>query len=84
MTHEKENNAHGAFFKVSGKYKGQKLILFERIESETMTRESSEDDFESLQFFHYGQNSHHMMEKMEYNLTIRSGLNFDKGKQALF
>jgi len=63
MVHKRVNNAHGAFFKVLAKYKGQKSILFGRIESEPTTCESSEDDFESPQFSHYGQNSHRMMEK---------------------
>jgi len=48
---------------------GQKPILFGRIESEAMTRESLKDDFESPQFSHYGRNSHCMMEKMGWLYT---------------
>ena len=47
MVHEKTNDAQGAFFEVPAKRKGQKLILFERIEPEPVTHESSEDDPES-------------------------------------
>ena len=38
---------------------------------------------ESPQFFHYGQKSHHMMERMGYDLTKESDLNFRKRKWAL-
>jgi len=48
MVHERVNDTHGAFFKVLAKYKGQKSILFGRIEFEPKTHESSKDDFESL------------------------------------
>jgi len=47
MMHEKTSDAQGALFEVPAKHKGQKPILFRRIESEPMTRESSKDDFES-------------------------------------
>ena len=47
MTHERATDAHGTFFKVAVKYKGQKPILFERIESELVTHESSQGDSES-------------------------------------
>ena len=50
IVHEKINDAQRAFFEVSTKHKGQKLILFGRLESE---REISEDDFVSPQFSHY-------------------------------
>ena len=84
MVHEKTGDAQGAFFEVTAKYKGHKLILFGRLESEPMTRESSEDDFESPQFSHYGQNSHRMIENMGYDLPKKSVLNFGKGRQTLF
>ena len=47
MTHERASDAHRAFFKVTTKYKGQKLILFRKIKSKPTNRESLEDDFES-------------------------------------
>jgi len=45
--HEKTSDVRGALFEVPAKHKGQKPILFGRIESEVMTRGSSEDDFQS-------------------------------------
>jgi len=78
MVHEKTSDAQGAFFEVPAKRKGQKLILLGKIESELVTRESSKDDLESLQFSHYGPNACHMMENMGYDLTKRFGLNFDQ------
>jgi len=48
MMHERTSEAHGHFFKVLAKYEGQKPILFGRLESKPMIRESSEDGFESL------------------------------------
>ena len=83
MVREKIRDAHKALFEVPAKRKGQKSILFGRIESEPITCESSGGESKSPQFFHYGQKSSHMMEKMGYDLTNRSGLNFGKGKRAL-
>jgi len=80
MVHEKTSDAKEAFFEVPVKHKGQKLILFERFKSEPITRESSKHNDESPQFSHYGRSAHHMMKKMGYNLTKRSGLNFGKGR----
>ena len=54
MIHDKASDAQGAFFEVPAKHKDQKSILFGRFESEPMTHEISEDDFESPQFSHYG------------------------------
>ena len=48
MAHERADDANGAFFKVPAKYEAHKLIRFERVESEPMTRESSEDGSEFL------------------------------------
>ena len=45
--HEETSDTYGAYFEMLTKHKGQKLILFGRIESEVMTRGSSEDDFQS-------------------------------------
>ena len=58
MIREKTSDAQRAFFEVPAKHKGQKLILFERIESEPVTCENSEDDLESPQFSHYGPSAH--------------------------
>jgi len=76
MMCEKTSDAQGAFFEVPAKRKGQKQILFERIESEPVTRESSEDNPESPQFSHYGPNAYYLMENMGYNMMKRLVLNF--------
>ena len=47
MLHEKASDVHGAFFEVPIKRKGQKPILFEIVESEPMTCESSRGESES-------------------------------------
>ena len=52
--------------------------------NQNRARESSWGDSESPQFFHYGQKSCHMMERMGYDFTKESSLNFGKGKRALF
>ena len=44
MVRKKTSDAQGAFFEVPAKHKGQKAILFGKIESELVTRESSEDN----------------------------------------
>ena len=48
VMHEKISDMQGAFFEGSAKYKGQKLILFGRCESEPITRENSKDNDNSL------------------------------------
>jgi len=48
-----------------------------------MAYESSRNRSESLQFFHYVQKSHYIMETMGYDLTKGPGLNFSKRKWAL-
>ena len=58
-------------------------FYFGRIETEPVACESSEGESKSPQFFHYGPRSHHMMERMGYDFTKESGLNFGKGKRAL-
>jgi len=83
MVREKTNDAQGAFFEVPVKRKGQKSILFRRIESKPVTRESSEEDPKSPQFSHYGLNTCRMMENMRYDLMKRSILNFDQGRRTL-
>ena len=80
MVREKIGDAHKSFFEVPAKWKGQKPILFGRIESEPIACESSGGNSEPPQFFHYGQKSRHMIERMGYNFTKGSGLNFGKGK----
>ena len=83
MVRKKIGNACKTLFKVPAKRKSQKIILFGRIESELIAYESSGDGSESPQFSHYEQKSCHMMERMGYDLTKRSNLNFGKGKRAL-
>jgi len=63
MVREKTSDAQEAFFEVPTKRKGQKPILFGRIESKAVTRESSKDNPESPQFSHYRPNACRMMEK---------------------
>jgi len=77
---EKIESAHNAFFKVPARRKGQKPILFGQIETKPVACESSGDSSESPQFFHYGQRSRHMMERMAYDFTKESSLNFGKEK----
>ena len=64
MVHEKTDDARQASFEVPTKRKDQKPILFGRIESEPIAYESLGGGYESPQFFHYGQKSHHIMERM--------------------
>jgi len=78
---EKIGGTHNDFFEVPSKRKGQKPILFERIKTEPVACESS-GVILSL-FFHYRQKSCRMMERMGYDFTKESGLNFDKEKRAL-
>jgi len=68
---------------VLAKRKGQKLILFERINLELMPREDSESENESPQFAYYEPNVLRMMENMGYDLTKNPGLNFGKGRRTL-
>jgi len=83
LIREKIEVAHNALFKVPAKRKSQKLILVGRIETEPVACESSGGNSESSQFFHYGQKSRHMMERMGYDFIKKSGLNFGKEKRAL-
>jgi len=46
MVRGKVKDAHNAFFEVPAKRKGQKLILFEKIDSELMACESSGGNYE--------------------------------------
>jgi len=80
MGREKIEDAYNTLFEVPAKWECQKPILFGRIESEPIAYENSGDDSETLQFFHYGQNSRHMIERMGNDLTKGPGLNFGKGK----
>jgi len=77
------SDAPGSLFMVPARHKGQRSILFGRVESKSMTREDSESDDESPQFSHYEPNVHRMMENMGYDLTDGPGLNFDKGRRTL-
>ena len=69
LVHEKIGGTHNTLFKVLAKQKGQKPILFGRIETEPVACESLGDNSESPQFFHYGQKSRNMMKKMGYDFT---------------
>ena len=55
--------------KVPAKHKCQKPILFERFESEPISREISKDNDESPQFSHYGPSANRMVEKMDTTLS---------------
>ena len=68
MLHEKTSDAQGAIFQVPAKRKGQKSILFGRIESKLVTRESSEDNPKSPQFSYYRPNACHMMKNFGNDL----------------
>jgi len=48
-----------------------------------MSREDSESENESPQFFHYKPNVLRMMERMGYDLTNGPGLKFSKGRRTL-
>ena len=63
--------------------KGQKLILFGRVESKLMIREDSESETKLSQFSHYEPNVLKMMENIGYDLISGLGLNFGKGRQTL-
>ena len=77
------SDAQGYLFKVPARRKGQKLILFGRVESKSMTYEDSESETELSQFFHYEQKVLRMMENMGYDLIRGPGLNFGKGRRTL-
>ena len=81
--HEKTSGAQGTFFEVPAKHKCQKPILFGRFESKPITHEISEDNDESQKFSHSGLSAYRMIEKMGYNFTNRSGLNFSKGRKIV-
>ena len=83
MVYQGVNEAQGSLFKVPARRKGQKPILFERVESESMTREDSESENEPPQFSHYEPNVLRMMENMGYDLTSGPGLNFGKRRTLL-
>jgi len=80
LIREKIRSVHNALFEAPAKRKGQKSILFGQIETELVACESSGDNSESPQFFHYGQTSRHMMERMGCDFTKEPRLNFSKEK----
>jgi len=47
MMHERASDTYKVFFKVPAKYKGQKPILFGKVEFEPINRESLENGSES-------------------------------------
>ena len=61
MVREEIRDELKALFEVPTKLEGPKPILFGRIKSESIAYESSGGNSESPQFFHYEQNSRHMM-----------------------
>ena len=76
-------DAQESVFMVPARRRGQKLILFRRIESELMSYKDSESENESPLFSHYESSVLRMMESMKYNLTNGPGLNFSKGRRTL-
>ena len=68
---------------VPARRRGQKSILFERIESELMSHKDSESENESPQFSHYEPSVLRMMKRIWYDLINGPGLNFDKGRRTL-
>ena len=71
------------FFKVAARRKGQKLILFGGVESDSIIQEDSESDVEPPQFSHYEPDVLRMIENMGYDPTSGLGLNFGKGRRTL-
>jgi len=84
MVREKIGDVRKTLFEVPAKREGQKLILFGRVESKPIACESLGGNSESPQFFHYGQKSHHMMERMGHDFTKRLGLNLGKRSEHYF
>jgi len=68
---------------VPARRRGQKLILFRRINFELMSHKDSESENESPQFSHYEPSVFRMMERMGYDLTNGPRLNFGKGRRTL-
>jgi len=83
MVYQDVGDAQGLLFMVPARCKGQRPILFGRVESKSMTREDSESNDESPQFSHYEPNVLRMMENMGYDLTDGPSLNFSKGRRTL-
>jgi len=79
-TYQDVDDAQESVFMVPVRRKGQKPILFKRIKSELMSREDSESENESPQFYHYEPNVLRIMESIGYDLTNGPGLNFGKGR----
>ena len=73
----------GTFLEVPVRRKGQKLIIFGRVESKPMIREDSKSETDPPQFSHYEPNVLKMMGNMGYDLASGLGLNFGKGRQTL-
>ena len=61
------SDAQESLFMVPAKRESQRPILFGRVESKSLIRESSESDNESPQFTHYDPNVLKMMESMGYD-----------------
>ena len=70
LVYQGVSDAQGSLFKVSVRCKGQRPILFGRVESKSMTYEDSERETEPLQLSHYEPNVLRMMENMGYDLKV--------------
>ena len=77
------SDVQGSFYEVPTRRKGQKLILFGRVECKPTTYEDSKSETELPQFSHYESNVLRMMKNMGYDLTSGPGLNFSKGRRTL-
>ena len=84
MVYQSASDAQGSLFEVQARRKGQKLILFERVESKPTTYEDSESETKPPQFSHYEPNVLRMMDNIGYDLTSSLGLNFGKGSEHCF
>ena len=64
MAHQGISDAQESLFKVPVRRKGQRPILFGRVESKSMTHEDSESENEPPRFSHYEPNVLRMMENI--------------------
>jgi len=74
------SDAQGSFFEVLARCKGQKLILFGRVESKPTTCEDTKNETE---LSHYESNVLRIMENIGYDLISGLALNFSKGRRTL-
>jgi len=76
------SETHRSLFMVPARHKGQRPIIFGRVDSNSITHENFESENESPQFSHYEPSVLRMMENMGYSLINGPGLNFDKGRRT--